>query len=146
MHASFAIPTHRSYSASAGPRESSRALRFDSSRPTPSVVAIDVYGDIDASNADELTRYVAQVRGPRDGVVLNLAGVTFFGTHGFSLLMQANAGGAVVVPSQVVDRMLRLCDPEARVSVAADVDAAVVILRDRPRSAVEFVTDLRSRL
>jgi anti-anti-sigma factor len=138
MHASFAIPRHRSPSL--------HALRLDSSRRSPSVVAVDVHGDIDASNSDELTRSLAQVRGPRDGVVLDLRGVTFFGTHGFSLLMQANAGGAVVVPSPVVDRMLKICDPEARVSVAADVEAAIDMLRNRRRPALDFVTDLRSRI
>jgi anti-anti-sigma factor len=137
MHALFAIPRHRS--------PSSRALRFKSSRRAPSVVAVEVYGDVDASNADDLSRYVGKVRGPRDDVVLDLGGVTFFGTHGFSVLMQANAGGAVVVASPVVDRMLRLCDPESHVSVAVDVDAAVAMLRGRPRPALEFITDLRSR-
>jgi anti-anti-sigma factor len=138
MHASFVIPRHRSPSL--------HALRLDSSRRSPSVVAVDVHGDVDASNADELTRYVAQVRGPRDDIVLDLRGVTFFGTHGFSVLMRASAGGAAVVASPVVDRMLRLCDPESRISVAADVEAAIDMLRKRPRPALAFVTDLRSRI
>jgi anti-anti-sigma factor len=146
MHVSFAIPRHRSSSTSTGLRESSHALRFECSRRTPSVVAVNVHGDVDASNADELTRYLARVRGPRDDVILDLSGVTFFGTHGLSVLMRPVSGGAVVVPSPVVDRLLRLCDPESRVPVAADVDAAMAMLRRRPRPALWFLTDLPSRL
>ena len=135
MHVSFAIPRHRSSFPAAGPSESSHAVRFESSRRTKSVVAVNVYGDIDASNAEELTQYLARVRGPRDAVVLDLSGVTFFGTHGLSVLMRPTADGAVVVPSPVVERLLRLCNLQARVPVAPDVDAAVNMLRRRPCSA-----------
>jgi len=111
----------------------------------PSVVAVDVHGDVDASNADDLMRYVTQACKSRDDLVLDLRGVTFFGTHGFTALLQAKYGGAVVVPSPVVDRVLELCDPESRVLVAADVDAAVSMLKRRLRPALHFVTRLPKR-
>jgi anti-anti-sigma factor len=136
MHASFVLPRHRRHSHN---------LRFNSSRLAPSIVAVDVHGEVDASNADQLIRYVTRVRMARDVVVLDLSGVTFIGTHGFSAILQAKEGGTVVVPSPVVDRLLRLCDPQSLVPVAADVDAAVTMLRRRPHPASQFVKDLRAR-
>lgn len=127
MHASPSQSGRCSESSATGPTECSHTLRLGSSRRAPSIVSVDARGDVDASNADDLARYVTQVCGPQDDVVLDLRGVTFFGTHGLSVLMELILGrrSPVVVPSRPVERMLQLCDHESRVPVARDAEAAM---------------------
>lgn len=130
MHAASSLPRQCS-----GKRlwESSRVLRFRWARRAPSVIAVDVRGDVDATNAGDFIRYVAQSREPLDDVVLDLRGVTFFGTHGYTALVELIAGvtNPVVLPSPTVKRVLELCDLEHRVPTAADADAAMAMLRRR---------------
>jgi hypothetical protein len=62
------------------------------------------------------------------------------------VLMQINTGrgeptGLVVVPGLAVARLLRLCDPEPPLLLAADVDAAAITLLGHPRSAMQLVSD-----
>ncbi len=146
MHASFAIHAHRSRAPASRRRLSSQAVRLRCSRSEPSVVVVSVLGHVDASNIDELACYTARVRGPLDGVVIDLGGVDFFGTEGVSVLMHMNGSrggptGLVVVPSPAVARLLRLCDPQPPLLVAADIDAAVIMLRGHPRSTLQLVSD-----
>jgi anti-anti-sigma factor len=146
MHASFAIPKRLSFGPAAYRRPPSQSLRLRSSRSEPSVVVVSAFGDVDASNSKELACHVAQVRGPRDNVVLDLGCVDFFGVEGLSVLVQMNADRSgttdlVVVPSPAVTRLLRLCHPRPPLLVAADIDAAVVMLLGHRRSALQLVSD-----
>ena len=116
-------------------------MRFANSRSARSVVVVDVYGDVDASNTNELTTYVRAVRGPHDDVVLDLRGVEFLGAEGFLALEMITRGcGAptllAVVPSPAVARLLGLCTWAPAILVASDVDAALAAVRGPvPRGA-----------
>src|SRR4029077_13662173 len=79
-----------------------------------SVAVISAQGHIDASNADTLTEYtLGHLMGCR-GLILDLRGLDFFGTEGFSALHRvsvccARAGtGWAVVSGEAVSRVLRI--------------------------------------
>jgi anti-anti-sigma factor len=146
MHASFAIPRRLSFGPVSHRRPHSQSLRLRSSRSEPSVVVVSAFGDVDASNSNEITRHVAQVCRPRDDVVLDLGCVDFFGVEGLSVLVQINVGRGgttdlVVVPSPAVARLLRLCHPQPSLVIAGDRDAAVAMLLGHRRSALQLVGD-----
>src|ERR1700760_1188020 len=82
----------------------------------PSSVVITAHGELDASNANQLADYVQRCAAHTKSVIVNLSGLEFFGTAGFSALHTINvrcAGAGVrwaVVPSKAVSRLLRICD------------------------------------
>jgi anti-anti-sigma factor len=90
----------------------------------PSGPVITVHGELDASNASELADYVQRCATHSRSLILDLCGVEFFGTAGFSALHTINArcAGAnvdwAVVPSQAVFRLLRICDPHNALPIA----------------------------
>ena len=103
-----------------------------------SVAVISAHGHIDASNADTLTEYtLGHLMGCR-GLILDLRGLDFFGTEGFSALHRvsvccARAGtGWAVVPGEAVSRVLRIVDPQGLLPAASRVEAAVAIVQDQP--------------
>jgi anti-anti-sigma factor len=93
----------------------------------PSFVVITAHGELDASNANQLADYVQRCAAHANSVILNLSGLEFFGTAGFSALHAINvrcAGADVrwaVVPSQAVSRLLRICDPDHALPLAESV-------------------------
>jgi anti-anti-sigma factor len=87
-------------------------------RPGPSATAITAHGELDAANANQLTVFVERcVRDSRQ-VIVDLRGLNFFGTAGFSALHRINvvcsAAGVpwVLVSGRATDRVLRICDPD----------------------------------
>jgi anti-anti-sigma factor len=91
----------------------SPALLLRYSWHAPSTVVISAHGDIDASNASDLIVFVRHAIGPYRGLVLDLRGVTFFGTEGLSALRiidqeHTPASHLAVVPSPAVVRLLKL--------------------------------------
>jgi anti-anti-sigma factor len=96
----------------------SRTTRLAHRRMRSSVAVVRARGHIDASNADTLTEYIlGHLTGCR-GLIIDLRGLDFFGTEGFSALHRvsvccAHPGIAwAVVPSGAVSRVLLIGDPE----------------------------------
>jgi anti-anti-sigma factor len=85
---------------------------------------ISVHGELDASNASQLADYVQRCATHSRSLILDLSGVDFFGTAGFSALHTINARCAdanvdwAVAPSQAVFRLLRICDPHNALPIA----------------------------
>jgi hypothetical protein len=73
------------------------------------------------------------------GLILDLRGLDFFGTEGFSALYRvsvccAHAGiGWTVVPSEAVCRVLRIGDPQGLLPAASTVEAAMATIQNQPR-------------
>ena len=88
------------------------------------VVRITAAGAIDASNAAELADYVFRHAANSRRLILDLKSVDFFGTAGFSTLMniQARCAYAAVtwtlISSTAVSRMLEICDPRGTLPIA----------------------------
>jgi anti-anti-sigma factor len=93
----------------------------------PAFVVITAHGELDASNAVHLADYVQRCVAHSKSVVLDLAGLEFFGTAGFSALHTINvrcAGAGVrwaVVPSKAVSRLLGICDPDNALPLAESI-------------------------
>ncbi len=117
----------------------SRTTQLAYRRVRSSVAVISARGHVDASNADTLTEYtLGHLTGCR-GLIIDLRGLDFFGTDGFSALHRvavccADPGiGWAVVPSAAVSRVLRICDPQGLLPAASTVEAAMVIIQSQPR-------------
>jgi anti-anti-sigma factor len=113
------------------------AARFDTRWTMSSVAIVSASGDIDATNASMLTDY-ALVNGVRcRALILDLSGLKFCGTEGFSALHRvsvrcAHTGkGWVVVRGAAVSRLLRLCDPHGSLPTVDTVEAALASLQDQ---------------
>ena len=97
----------------------------------PSFAVITAHGELDASNANQLADYVERCAAHAKSVIVNLSGLEFFGTAGFSALHTINvrcAGADVrwtVVPSKAVSRLLRICDPDNALPLAETVPDAL---------------------
>jgi anti-anti-sigma regulatory factor len=58
------------------------ALRISSERLDPSTLLVDAAGELDAANARQLVDHVASIPDSHSTLVVNLGGLTFFGTEG----------------------------------------------------------------
>jgi anti-anti-sigma factor len=115
----------------------SHTTRLAHRRLRSSVAVISARGHIDASNADTLTEYtLGHLTGCR-GLIIDLRGLDFFGTDGFSALHRVSVCCAhpgirwAVVPSGAVSRVLRIGDPQGLLPAASTVEAAMAIIQDQ---------------
>lgn len=92
---------------------------------SPTEVRIAVSGEVDASNADELATYVFRRGANSRRLTLDLHGVDFLSTAGFSVLCTihqrcVHAGvDWSVVGNPMVLRVLTICDPHQTLPVNA---------------------------
>jgi anti-anti-sigma factor len=121
-------PVRGAGAASPAPEREIHSARFSATR-CPDGVVVTADGDVDASNATEFAEYVELCIAGCTPVVVDLSGLKFFGTAGFSALQLINArcAGAdvrwAVVPSRAVSRLLRICDPENAIPLITSVRA-----------------------
>lgn len=127
------------------PSSSKPAAHFATRWLPPSTAIVTVHGEVDAANADELFAYAAGHSGRMTQLVLDLTGVEFFGTAGFSALHTLNARCAtdavdwVLVPSPAVNRLLHICDPESALPVQPTIEVAL----GEPPRLLQLVAELR---
>ena len=78
-------------------------------------ILITVDGELDAANSDQLASYVQRNVSHTKRVILDLRGVKFIGTAGFSALHRINVACSfaqthwAMAPSAAVARLLRVC-------------------------------------
>lgn len=97
--------------------QQSRTAQFTASWcPWGTLITVD--GELDAANSDQLAAYVQQSAKRSKKVILDLRGLKFIGTAGFSALHRINVGCSraqthwAMAPSPAVSRLLRVCDPD----------------------------------
>jgi anti-anti-sigma factor len=132
--------------------QQSRAAQF-TARWDPSGTLITVDGELDAANADQLAAYVRHCIGRSRRVILDLRGLNFIGTAGFSALHRINVvcSGAqaywAMAPSQAVSRLLRICDPDGTLPVTTPMAEPLLERRrgesEEPPSLLQLVTQPR---
>ena len=116
--------------------------------PAAESAVIRADGEIDAANAAKLGDYTLRVALQSRYLVLDLRGVAFFGTEGFSTLHMLNVRCAKagvrwsMVPSAAVSRVLRICDPGGGLPAAITVDAALAANQGEPRRVLHLVKAL----
>jgi anti-anti-sigma factor len=100
----------------------SRTAQF-SARSSRGGTVITVDGELDAANADQLAAYVQRSIMRSKRVILDLRGLEFIGTAGFSALHRINVACSrtqvrwAMVSSPAVARLLRVCDPDGTLPV-----------------------------
>lgn len=121
--------------------------RFEASAPLPSTTVVTVAGELDAANARDFADFALLHAG--GALIVDLAGVEFFGTAGFSALHTLNVrcAGAdinwILVPSAAVSRLLRICDPDATLPWSESVETALTALQGEPRPLLQLVAEPR---
>jgi len=137
MNALSTLPTSPVGKFVSQPRES-HSTRLAHRRLGSSVTVISARGHIDASNADILTEYTLRHLSGCRGLIIDLTGLDFFGTDGFSALHRVSVGCAhpgiawALVPSKAVSRVLRIGDPQGLLPAARTVESAMAIIQDQP--------------
>ena len=112
------------------PNSSKRTAHFAVRWLPPSKAIVTARGELDAANASEFFSYAASHSVRMTELVLDLTGVEFVGTAGFSALQSLHLRCAAediewtLLPSPAVKRLLQICDPESALPVAPTVDAA----------------------
>ncbi|MUL81079.1 STAS domain-containing protein [Mycobacterium sp. CBMA247] len=100
----------------------------------PSTAVISAHGEVDAANATDFADYALRHIAATERVVIDLTGVDFFGTAGFSALkaieVRCSVGDVdwVLVPGKSVNRLLRICDPDSELRTRNSVAAALSTL------------------
>lgn len=120
------------------PRQTSGPEPITSRELGPATVLLTVVGDVDAAEAPAHFDRVIHLMSGYSQLVLDLSGVSFFGTAGYSLLhrldvfcARASVDWALVVGSEVT-RLLRVCDPDHRLPTAPNIVSAAATLARGP--------------
>ncbi|WP_319446791.1 MULTISPECIES: STAS domain-containing protein [unclassified Mycobacterium] len=107
---------------------------FASSLIGLAMLLVTADGELDAGNARDLAAYVDRVLDAKRRLIVDLRGLSFFGTQGFSSLHQINVACSrtevnwVLVPGREASRLLRICDPERALPVAETLDSAIGVV------------------
>jgi anti-anti-sigma factor len=113
------------------------------------MAVITAHGELDAANAQEFVDYALRHAPHTERLVLDLGGVDFFGTAGFSALHSVNvrcAGEKIewaLVPSSAVTRLLKICDPDSALPICGSVDAALSAVQGEPHRLLQLVSKPR---
>lgn len=135
----------------AGGRESfvCHTALFEISWPETSTAIVAGHGELDAANGNEFVNYALRHSDKTHWLVVDLSGLTFFSTAGFSALhtlnVQCVSGDIrwVLVPGNAVNRVLRICDPDSALPICEDVPAALTVVREDPPQSLKLVAEPR---
>ena len=115
----------------------------------PSILIVSAHGELDAANAQEFAEYALCHTDTVKRLLLDLKGVEFFGTAGFSALHTLNVrcaeSGSVwaMMPSEAVTRLLAICDPDSTLPVAPTIETALAVIHGEPRPLLQLVPETR---
>jgi anti-anti-sigma factor len=115
-------------------------------RPDPSATVITAHGELDAANANQLTVFVERCVRNSKRVIVDLRGLEFFGTAGFSALHRINVvcSGAgvpwVLVSGRAADRVLQICDPDDTLPTTTSLPELV---SEHPRPLLQLIPQPR---
>ena len=111
------------------------------------MAVITAHGELDAANAQEFVDYSLRHSAHTDRLVLDLTGIEFFGTAGFSALHTLNVRCAAekiewaMAPSAAVTRLLRICDPDSALPMCETVETALAAVQGEPRRLLQLVSE-----
>lgn len=105
----------------------------------PSILIVSAHGELDAANAQDFVEYALLHTDAVKRLLLDLTGLEFFSTAGFSALHTLNVRCAEIgadwamMPSKPVARLLDICDPDATLPVAPTIETALAVIHGDPR-------------
>lgn len=126
-----------------------RTAHFRTSWPETATAVVAVSGELDAANGIGFVDYALRHADTMQRLVVDLSGLTFFSTAGFSALHTLNVRCVgenirwVLVPGKAVNRLLRICDPDVALPVCTDADDAVTAVHAEPPRLLELVAEPR---
>jgi len=135
--------------STAPPHLISYGARFQTSWPQSATAVVAATGELDAANGAEFVDYALSQPDTTERLILDFSGLTFFATAAFSALHTLNVRCVraqirwAMVSSPAVDRLLRICDPDAALRIASDLDAALVAVHDEPPRLLQLVPEPR---
>lgn len=116
-------------------REEQHRATFSACQLPPHTVLVTIHGEIDAANATALAHYIEKRLGQSRKLILDLQTVEFFAASGFAALThidvlcsRAGVRWSLLAGSHVL-RLLRICDPDRELPVAA---GSAKYIRTRP--------------
>ena len=130
-------------------RAECHAAHFATRWLQPDIAVVTAHGEIDAANSQEFVDYAMRHADRISRLVLDMSGVDFFGTAGFSALHTLNvrcAGESIEwasVPSAAVSRLLRICDPDSTLPFFGGVDEALAAVQGEPARLLKLVSKSR---
>jgi anti-anti-sigma factor len=130
-------------------RAESHMAHFATRWLQPNTAVITAHGEIDAANAQEFVDYALRHSDRIQRLVVDMSGVDFFGTSGFSALHTLNvrcAGEAITwasVPSACVTRLLQICDPDSTLPFYSGIDTALSAVQGEPARLLQLVPQTR---
>jgi anti-anti-sigma factor len=130
-------------------RTDSHGAVFTARWPNPKCAVISAHGELDAANAQEFADWALRHADRTPRLILDLTGIEFFGTAGFSALHTFNVrcagAGAewVLVPGRAVQRLLRICDPDATFPVCDDVEQGLAAVCGEGHPLLQLVAKPR---
>ncbi|WP_369803942.1 STAS domain-containing protein [Mycobacterium sp. 1274761.0] len=95
---------------------------------------ITVQGEVDATNRQELGRFIQRHTRVSKQLILDLSAVDFFGSQGFTALYYVSVQCArrdtdwMVVAGRTVQRLLSICDPHGELPVVGELGPALARL------------------
>lgn len=123
--------------------------RFETRWPQPDTAIVSGLGELDAANGIDFVGYALRHSDRAHWLVVDLSGLTFFSTAGFSALHTLNVQCVsedirwALVPSRAVDRLLRICDPDHALPTCADVPTALTVVQQEPPRSLQLVAESR---
>lgn len=122
---------------------------FQTRRPQPSTMVVSAHGELDAANGNAFVKYALRDAKQTQWLVIDLSGLSFFATAGFSALHTLNVQCAgenirwALVPSLAVDRLLRLCDPDSTLPISVDIANALTTVHSDPPRLLKLISQPR---
>ncbi|CAN3127722.1 STAS domain-containing protein [Mycobacterium sp. smrl_JER01] len=119
--------------------------QFDTRWLEPATAVVAGHGELDAANGLEFVNYALSHSGRAHWMVIDLSGLTFFSTAGFSALHTLNVQCVsedirwALVPSKAVNRLLRICDPDSALPICADIPTALTAVQQDPPKSLELI-------
>ena len=124
-----------------------RTAQFETSWQQPRTAIVAAHGELDAANGAGFVEYAMLHAADIARMVIDLSGLTFFATAGFTALHTLNVQCVsedihwVLVPSPAVSRLLRICDPDSTLPICPDVTAALTTVHNDPPRLLQLVPE-----
>jgi len=126
-----------------------RSAQFHTRWPQPATAVVSAHGELDAANGYQFVQYALREPSKTQWLVIDLTGLTFFATAGFSALHNLNVQCAgenirwALVPSLAVDRLLRICDPDSTLPICVDIANALTNVHSDPPRLLKLIPQAR---
>ena len=122
-----------------------RTAFFDTTWPRPATAVVAGHGELDAANGITFVDYALRHSATTQWLIVDLTGLTFFSTAGFSALHTLNVQCVgkdirwALVPGRAVHRVLRICDPDSALPISVDIPTALDDVQQDPPHSFQLI-------